>query len=625
MATTEVRQQSAATFRVEVSGSPLRDDVLELMSYAVVEDNLNLPDMFYLSFLDPDHLVIDKAGFKIAAPVKIAVESEKYPAGELILTGEVTAMEVEFEGGKTRTVVRGFDRANRLYRGRRTRAFKDVKYSDIVKEVAQGAGLEVGHVEAPSGRPREHVAQTNLTDAEFLMSLAGEVGFVLLVQDGKVHFHAPTQASEAPGEGDLSGGEPLQLIQGDNLLRFNATLTSDSQVKEVTVRGWDIEGKQAVTGTSAAETTSAAVGRTPTELAGDFGGNTFTAIDVPYGESTQVEAAARALAEQIAGTHAHFEGVARGNAKLRAGKAVSLGLVGAPFEGKYTLTVTRHTFDNGEYLTHFTSSGRHERSLQSMTAAGGSSAAVSPAFVSAPIPGVVSAIVTNVKDDTKQGRVKVKVPRLDDTFETDWLRVVQPGAGPGRGGLTLPEVEDEVLVAFEHGDMRRGYVIGGLYNGRDKPSSAVGNDAVGSDGRVATRSFTSRKGHFFVLSDKDGDEYVEVATKDSAFSLKLAKDAQGGAILLSSDKLIAVDAKGDVTVKAAGKIAVEATGDLSLKGRKVAIDAVSDVTINGINVKLGGTAQAELRGAQTKVAGSAMLDLDGGATANLHAGIVRIN
>jgi uncharacterized protein involved in type VI secretion and phage assembly len=239
---------------------------------------------------------------------------------------------------------------------------------------------------------------------------------------------------------------------------------------------------------------------------------------------------------------------------------------------------------------------------------------------------VVSALVTNVKDDEKQGRVKVKIPRMDDEFESGWLRVVQPGAGPERGALVLPEVDDEVLVAFEQGDVRRGYVLGGVYNGVDLPAPPVRDTTVGSDGRVEKRSFTSRKGHFLVVSDKDGDEYVEVATKDSLFSVKVAKDAEGGAVIVASDNIVKVDAKGDITVTSAtGKVTVEAAKDLTLKGQTVSVEATTSVNVKGQSVAVEGTGQTEVKGGRTTVKGSSMLDLDGGATANLHAGMVRIN
>jgi uncharacterized protein involved in type VI secretion and phage assembly len=261
-----------------------------------------------------------------------------------------------------------------------------------------------------------------------------------------------------------------------------------------------------------------------------------------------------------------------------------------------------------------------------MTSAGGSSGtATSPASVTAPIPSVVSAIVTNVKDDQELGRVKVKVPRWDDNFDTGWLRVAQPGAGTARGALVLPEVDDEVLVAFENGDIRRGYVIGGLYNGVDKPSQPEAQDTVGSDGTVARRTFTSRKGHFMVYSDKDGDEYIETATKDHKFALKLAQDAEGGAVLVTSKNLVKITADGDVTITSKGNVSVEASGNLSIKGQAVKIEATTSLEMKGQTAKLNGTGQTEVSGAQTKVGATASLDLDGGAQASLHAGVVRIN
>src|SRR5690349_4563849 len=69
--------------------------------------------------------------------------------------------------------------------------------------------------------------------------------------------------------------------------------------------------------------------------------------------------------------------------------------------------------------------------------------------------GVEIAVVTNVQDPDKVGRVKVKFPRLPNGPESDWARVAQPSAGAGRGFYWIPEVNDEVLVAFELGNANR--------------------------------------------------------------------------------------------------------------------------------------------------------------------------
>ena len=104
--------------------------------------------------------------------------------------------------------------------------------------------------------------------------------------------------------------------------------------------------------------------------------------------------------------------------------------------------------------------------------------------------GVVEGIVTSVDDsDGKEGRVKVQFPWFDHQMETEWCRVRQFYAGNGYGAFFVPEVNDEVLIAFIHGSMRRPIILGGLYNGKDKPPT-YRSAAVDGSSRTAT---TDRK------------------------------------------------------------------------------------------------------------------------------------
>ena len=89
------------------------------------------------------------------------------------------------------------------------------------------------------------------------------------------------------------------------------------------------------------------------------------------------------------------------------------------------------------------------------------------------MPGLAIGVVTDIKEPgtAERGWVRLKFPWLDDAYVTDWVRTVQWG-GVGGGGVFSPEVNDEVLVGFEQGSLDRPYVLGGLYNGVDKPSAA---------------------------------------------------------------------------------------------------------------------------------------------------------
>lgn len=608
-------QPHTNTLEIEVDGSPLAPDVAGLLVSAYVDDSLNLPDLFVLSFRDPERTLLARARIKIGAAVKISVLSGARTGTEPLLTGEVTALEAEFGPAGSFTVVRGFDHAHRLFRGRVGESYRNVSYSDVAKLVARRAELPVGRVD-DSRTVHDHVTQGNVSDWVFLSGLAAEIGFEVAVVEGKLDFRSPTPSGRAPEAGDHTTADPLALVPGTSLLRFRSTVTSAEQVKEVVVRGWDVARKQVVVGRAAAATASAEVGVTPADLASRFGGPVHI-VEAPFAGQAEVDALAAAVAEQIAGAFAEFEGVARGDPRLRAGTAVSLGLAGDPFDGRYTLTATRHTLDPDEgYTTQFTASGRQERSLLGLVSAGASRGGEG-------VSGVVSALVTDVRDPENLCRVKVKFPSMSDSYESDWARTVQPGAGPGRGAVTLPEVNDEVLVAFERGDLRLPYVVGGLYNGVDAPDLGAGLvDAA--DGSVTRRGFVSRRGHGIVFLDGTGDGGVALLTGDRQLRVSLNE----------STRTVKITGPGDVVVEAGGALRLAATGDLELSGASITLEARSGVSVDagagevrmkGSGLDLAGTGAVKVKGAAVTVEGDARAELKGGALASVSAALVKIN
>lgn len=569
------QQQHTNQLRVEVDGSPLADEVVQHLVAGVVDDDLNLPDLFSLSFRDAAREVIEQGRFQIGSKVKLSVVSDDSPGGEPLLSGEVTALEVEHDPGGTLTIVRGFDQSHRLFRGQRSESYANVTYADVAGQVASRAGLQPGRIDATTP-VHQHVSQGNQTDWQFLRGLASEVGYEVAVVEGKLDFRRPARSAEAPGSGDLASENPLQLSLGSNLLRLRAVVTSAEQVREVEVRGWDPAQKRALVGSAPATTSSASLPLQPAELAGKFNGDRHVGVEVPYRTQAEVDAAAKALAERVAGAFAELEGTARGNPKLRAGKPVSLGLVGEPFDGKYTPTSTRHVFDpEGGYTTSFTVSGRQERSLRSL--AGGGEGLVPG------LPGVVVGQVTDVRDPDDLGRVKLRYPWLSDGYVSDWARTVQPGAGSRRGAVVLPEVNDEVLVAFEMGDLRRPYVVGGLWNGMD-PAPLGAHLVDASTGAVRRRGFVSKLGHCLVFLDDQSDSGVAVLSADRG--LRIALDATGTTIHVASNGKVEIEGDADVTVRAGANLKLEAGASLELKGAQVSISGDGPVQVKGNPIQL---------------------------------------
>lgn len=194
------------------------------------------------------------------------------------------------------------------------------------------------------------------------------------------------------------------------------------------------------------------------------------------------------------------------------------------------------------------------------------------------IAGVAVATVTANDDPQGLGRVKLNFPWRDASFTTDWVRCVAPMAGAARGAYFVPEVGDEVLVAFDRDDVRKPYVLGGLWSDTDKPPDA--NSSRKNDHRV----IKSRKGHMLQFDDSDAKGVVTIQLSDGK---KVEIDDDGIRITDNSNS-ITIDTKG-------GSISIEASASLSLKAPKIAIEA------------------------------SASLELKGGGSLSASAGMVRIN
>ena len=596
---------------VSVNGAPLPPDLAALLTQSVVDDSRSVADLFVLRFRDSHNLVLEKAGIQIGTPIKLAVATNESDAPVPLLEGEVTALEKEHDGTGTFTVVRGLDKSHRLTRGRRVADFQQMTVSDVVTKVAQKAGLTVGTVDSTT-TVHKQLSQGNVTDWDFVRGLALEVGAEVAVVEGKLEFRKPTQASEAPGGNDATK-EPLVLELGKNLLRMRSIVTSAEQVPQVQVRGWDFTAKRAVVGTAPANTTAAQIGNKPTELAGKFAAPMLVAARTPHLTQGEVDDAAKALAEHVASGFAELEGVMRGNPKVRAGTAVTLAGAGKPFDGKYTVTASRHVFDpESGYQTWLTVSGVQDRTLRGLVDGDGGSAAASGG-------GVVIGQVSDNRDPEDLGRVRLLFPWLDDGFVSDWARTVQPGAGGERGALVVPEVGDEVLVAFEHGSFQRPYVVGGLYNGVDKPKSMDVPLIDSNSGEVNHRSFVSRTGHTLAFVEAaTGANAIRIRSGDGKLTLDL--DQTGTTITVKSDGTVTVEAKNGVTVDSG-------TGTLNLTGKDVKISAKSGVKVDGGtgDVDVSSGTGVKLTGTTVSVNGSASTEVKGGATCSISAGIVRIN
>jgi uncharacterized protein involved in type VI secretion and phage assembly len=221
--------------------------------------------------------------------------------------------------------------------------------------------------------------------------------------------------------------------------------------------------------------------------------------------------------------------------------------------------------------------------------------------------GVAAGIVTNNQDPDGLGRVKIRFPWLSDENETGWVRIATLMAGGQRGSFFLPEVGDEVLVAFEHGDINHPYVIGSLWNGTDNPPE------TNSDGKNNIRKIKSRSGHEIVFDDNDEQSTEKLEIKTNGGHTIVLDDSSGqeqvGIQSKAGHKVVLNDASGQEKIEI-----VDKSGS-----NKIVIDSMQ----NAINIESG--MQLKIKANIVEIEGTTSLTLKSSAIVTIQGMPVKIN
>ncbi len=588
----------------KIDGSAPSAALLRAVREIVVDTSIFLPDMFSIQFDDPSLSLIDSADLDIGKEIEISGKAEGESSATQLTRAEIVAVEPELtETAGAIIGIRGYDKSHRLHRGKKTRVFQNMTDSDIIADVAQEYGLDV---QADSTTVvHEHVFQDHQTDMEFVLERARRAGYFAYVENGTLNFRRPSSQNSV-----------TTLQWGQNLTNFRARLSSAEQVTRSEVHGWDVMQKETITGSQ-----DTPLG-TPTVNSQSHGGDMaedafgVTAEEIINNRPVSTQGEADMLAQTSLNERCqaffHAEGRCRGNPAVRAGKEVEISGIGDRFSGRYLITRAIHTYDVSGYVTEFETSGYLAATLRHLL---GAESARKSAY------GVVVGIVTNVDDPDGLARVKVKYPTITEDLESHWARLVSPMAGNGRGIEFIPEVNDEVLVAFEYNDINRPYVIGALWNGQDAPPEATGS--IVSNGEVQKRIVKSRSGHTITLDDTQSSEKITIVDKAGQ---TVVLDSSSGA-----EKVEIVDKTGSskITMDAAQRsVTIESAQDMTLRATgKVEITGQTGVSISatGGNLDLESNAQTNVKGIQATFEGTGTAEVKSSGVLTVQGSIVRIN
>lgn len=569
-------------FLIQIAGTNLASTTLNDLASINIELSSDVPAMCELVFFDDAVAHLDGSVFDIGGELVVKLQSRSASALTEVFKGEIVALEPEFDEIHVVTKVIAFDKLHRLNRALKSRVFVDQKDSDIIASIAGEAGLQTEAITATS-TVYKHIFQDNTSDLAFIQMLARRNGFEVTCKSGKLSVKAPATTSVAT------------LTYGDNLHYFRPRFSTASQVTKVTVKGWDVQNKAALTSTITSSTSHAATGLGSSGVAltnTKFGVSEHVEVSSDVIDSTSAQKLAQARLDEINSRFVTAEGRISGNAVIIPGALITIASAGTKVNGTYAVTTARHMYgpQNG-YETEFTVEGTRPATVSGMIAP-----QIDPPRI---WYGVVPAIVTNSDDSSANkglaiGSVKIKYPWLDDAKEGFWARVASVGAGATRGISAIPEVNDEVLVAFENGNFNKPYVLGGLWNGRDALPAAKTELVV--DGAVVQRVWQTRTGHYLKFTEKSDLSTVEL------------KEKAGTSLMLDgTNKVITLkDADGTfkITIDSQNKkiTVTDGTRKIEISDSKILVDAASsDVEIKGSNIKLTATGNVEIKGATVKL------------------------
>ena len=429
-------------------------------------------------------------GWPIGSRMDLAIDDEP------LFDGEVTAVEVlRGPGSESAWVLRGYDLLHRLRKRQQPRVFENVTVADLARALVAGDGITV-ECDDP-GSPIPRLVQHSQSDWELLSHHASRRG-LYLVLDGETLYLSRLRPR----------GEPVELKLGDSLWQARIEANVDRSVSTVTAIGWHPEQAEV-----RLESATAPQADPMLEVSVDA---TRTLVDQPLAHLA--EAAQAALDLSAAGT-VHIDGTARGDTRLRPGRALAPRGVDEAVTGTYPLCSTIHTVSAEGYQTWFSTKPP--------------AATVTPTGASVTLGRVVS-----VADPRAAGRVQVCLPAYGEV-DLGWLSVLCPGAGPGKGIVALPDTGDLVVVALPHENPAEGIVLGSLYGPASPPDSGVQGTAV--------KRWTLHSGAGQTIVIDDEQKLLRLSNADGSH-LELAPDL----VTLSARTDLVIEAPGHhLTIRAA--------------------------------------------------------------------------
>jgi Rhs element Vgr protein len=508
-----------------------------------------------------------------------------------IFEGIVVKLGMRISGENfSRLVVDCQDKAVKMTVGRKNANYVDKTDSDIIRTLASNHGLSIS-VDSTSQQYGE-IVQYYCTDWDFLVSRADVNGLLVIANDGKLSVKAP----------DVSQSAALKVAWGVDLMEFQGEVDARGQFAKVQAVAWDPKTQAIVEQTASPQALNKQGDLDSATLAAVLGVDTLT-----LQSATPIDAGALstwAKAQQVRAGLARLRGRMKfqGSALAKVGGLIDISGVGARFNGSVFVGGLEHEIHDGQWITEASFGLAADWFAERPDVVAPSAAGWVPG-----VEGLQTGVVMKLNDDPLgEKRIQVRLPVLKNEVEGVWARLMQSYASNTFGAFYLPEVGDEVVVAYFNNDPSNPVILGGLYSSKRPPPYEL--TAENNIKALVTRSKTKIEindedkvvtiqtpaNNKIVINDKEKSILLSDETKNS---VKL--DESG--ITLDSPKDIVLTAKGSISATATKSISLTAGLDLSGKGKNVTLQADIALSAKGASTELNGTGTTIIKGAPVMI------------------------
>jgi phage baseplate assembly protein V len=484
---------------LELDGEALAETAAATLEEVRIQHRLSQPSVCELTFFVSRDPVPDLQNLRVGSSIRLSLPSNS----ACLFAGEITALEHSYEPAHGQALrVRCYDKLHRLRKRQPVRAHVQVTAAELARELVAGLGLSVDADD--EGPLSQSLIQHRQSDLEFLVEVSQRFGLYLTLRGDVLHLIG------------LGGtGESVKLELGKNLLEARIEVNGEPACRSVLAKGWDASRVEP----HESRADQSRIGRevdaeAPPDRFGSSGERTLAEEVLP--DDRHAAAVAQAELDLRSAREVTFWGLAEGDPDLLPGTPVQVSGVLSGLSGRYVLTSVTHVVNRrGGFVSEIST--------------------VPPVFERRPRAATAAwATVTSVEDPEKLGRVRASLPALGDV-ETDWMGVMTPGAGSGKGFVFLPNVGDQVLVLFVGGEVAQGIVLGGLY-GTNGPGD------YGVEGSSIRR---------FIIATPSGQR---IKLDDTAESIRL--ENKGGSFLEFSPKKAILHSVVDLEIEAPGRAVV---------------------------------------------------------------------